>query len=604
MVVSRIGEFKSVNTMEDVLLSNISILHELTVDLNVNEVLYTLPLLHHLITSHPDTAEILIRKGVNVEALTDRHVSLLNIACSVGSIQIVRILLEFCPELAQQPSIDGVSPIHWLFMFDDSEIPSIAKLLVDNGAGFLAHGIVELVDFNLVLSGLPLHWAIMARNTSAVSALIKLGANPNEFYFQMHDYMMYPVHAIDLAVCLHLPEIVQTLIDSGAVIDDRSEYSVSPALHHIGESNDPFRTFLLHGSFYKTAARETIETLLANGSAVDALSFDGITALQYFAGRSTWQLYVIEALLDLEPSVTTGGESFRCPIVFAAIALRHDRVNSAKMKLLVKYAATHLKSEEFEGACTEALSRCTQDGTLGAARAILEVMNSPANQVIEDLELVHLAAKYDQVEMINFLLRLGASPNLDTGRGTPSVYAAAMGKRRALGALLQQGASVKSMPTTDWQRTILHEIVSPMKSAVQSFKTMEFVHERFRDLFVPVVDNYDSSGYTALHLAIIWGNLKNTAMLLELFGASPSNVEHTDISPESLIAVLKQQPPCLYVEQGALVTEEYLSTLGEITDYLCGPHGLERSQITPKTQDLDIFWTRPEPHLWEENDAT
>ena len=594
--------FKDVESIKDLLLAEVESLHELTVTLNIYDRSIVTPLMHHLISSHEEFAEVLLLGGAITEVLNEDEVSLLIIACVAGSSRIVRVLLNLSPQLAFKHSRDGISPLHWLFMFSDLEIPSIAKLLVDHKASFLQNAVVELADFNMVLSGLPLHWAVMTRSIAAARALIELGADVDQPSFALSDHLQYPEYAVDLAVSLHMPEMVQLLIDSGAITHDRPKASVPPALHYIGDATDPFRAWLLHGVACEEAAQQTIKVLVAAGADINARSDDGLTALHHAAHKPNNQTYVIELILRLQPSVATGNDHLRSPLYFASIALQHDRVNHEKLKLILNYCREQLAVEEFNGICKETLRNCTEDGTLCAASEILAALGTDTEIVIEEKQLMHLAAEHDQPEMLRLFLSTGA--NIDTEQeGTPAACAAARGKTAALGFLLSRGASALSLPVSGYGDTILHEIVSPLVSPDQSYNTLKYIYENFRELLIPFVDNYNMFGFTALHEAIIWGNIKNVALLLERFMASSLNVKDTGVSPATLALLLKTSPPLNFSEQGATALLEYRGTIDAIIDYLCETHELEPPDISSDVAGVRQYLATPSQQLWAPGDS-
>ena len=497
---------QTLGSIKDLLLANVAILHKLTVTVQLDQVADKTPLMYYLIRCHEDFAEVLIRKGVNAEAPTKDHMPLITFACAVGSLRIVRVLLTVLPQLDLQPFSNGISPLHWLFMFDDSEIPVVASLLVKHKASFLANGVAELAEFNLVLSGLPLHWAVMPRSAPAVCALLELGADVNQFSFALLDYLQYPEYAVDLAVCLHMSEMVSLLIKRGAVIHDRPKNSVPPALHYLGDAIDPFRIWLLHGKSYRDAAEQTVQTLLDAGLTIDTRSSDCLTPLQHLVARPNYQTYVIETILNRSPSVTALNDPLRSPIYLASTALQHDRVNSQTFKLILDYCQAQLDGDEFSNACRETLRNCTQDGTLAVAVEILKSLGKDSKTVIESEQLLHLAAEHDQIDMIELFLNEGVDIDRDE-KGTPAACAAAKGKKAALKLLLSREATILSMPARHFGDTLLHEAVGPMMSSPLSSSTLAFLCENFRELLIPVVNNFNSFGFTALHEAIVWGNI-------------------------------------------------------------------------------------------------
>ena len=108
--------------------------------------------------------------------------------------------------------------------------------------------------------------------------------------------------------------------------------------------------------------------------------------------------------------------------------------------------------------------------------------------------------------MIELFLEMGADIDLDAG-GTPAAAAASYGKRRALGTLLSHGASVFSLPSNSSSTSLLHEIVANTNSPHESFQTLNYVCDKFKDLLLPIVDRYDDRGMTALHEAIVFATV-------------------------------------------------------------------------------------------------
>jgi ankyrin repeat protein len=62
-------------------------------------------------------------------------------------------------------------------------------------------------------------------------------------------------------------------------------------------------------------------------------------------------------------------------------------------------------------------------------------------------EAVAWAARSDQADAIDALVRLGADPDRDVYRGTPLAWAAALGRARAVGRLLAVGADPSGRST-------------------------------------------------------------------------------------------------------------------------------------------------------------
>lgn len=558
------------------------------------------PLMHHLIATNEPLTEHLLRTGVDGSVLNDNNVSLLNTACALGSVRMVHTLLELFPSLANQPTKDGVGPLHWLFMFEDDEIFQIAKTLVEHKATLLSVGVMEFADLNLIFSGLPLHWAVMARNPSAVRALVKLGGQ-NIPWTPWIPCFAYPLYAVDLAVCLLMPEIVELLIKFGAAIGPRPETSGIPSLHFIGDTVDCFRLWLYHGRSLKEATCATIDILLEHGADINGTSDDGCTALEWVVGRTTCLTEVMESLLQYNPRFSSENSQSKNPIYLASVALKHDQLNSSKMRLLLDYASKMIEPQELVTSCVESLRRCAIHGSVEAAKELFSVIWPHNKEIINEGELLHLAAENDQAEMIELFLEMGADIDLDTG-GTPTAAAASYGKRRALGTLLSHGASVFSLPSKYSSTSLLHEIVANTNSPHESFQTLNYVCDNFKDLLLPIVDRYDDRGMTALHEAIVWGHLRNAALLLEKLNASALCIRNTDISPTTLAVLAKDNPPWYLAQQGEEGIKRYYRSMFDILRYLTETWNLAAPDTNLVAHEITKYWTTPTKSLWRAED--
>ncbi|KAL9617047.1 MAG: hypothetical protein Q9160_008120 [Pyrenula sp. 1 TL-2023] len=571
-------------------------LHEIWINVDMVQDEPPKLLLHHLIIAHEELAESVLSRGANAYLVTAKGITLLHIACACGSLRITKLLLELAPELAQNCSKDGVSPLHWLFMFEQSDIPHIAETLVRHGASTERVGVAFLPEFHLVLSGPPLHWAIMTRNLSAVRSLVELGVDVNIESPMPRDCLQYSGFAIDVATCMLLPEIVEFLISVGAEINERPGSDGMLPFHRIGDTVDPFRLWLYHGPLLKDSTQETINILLRNGANIDGfLDAGDLSPLEWIVARVTCFTSVLEQFLHSNP---------QCPdrLVFAAaIALQHDPLNTYKIELLLGYCSWNLSEETFIADCNAALEKCTKDGTVGAISKILPSLKEPAKDVVNANELVHLAASYDHVEMLRFFADQGADLNLDIG-GTPAATAACYSKINALRFLLLHGSTVLSLPSEASSNTLLHEIVSNTTSEYESEKTLEFICQEFLHKFLSVVDSYEDNGFTALHLSIIWGTEKNVARLLEDLKAKPLSVKNTEITPTSLAALAIEHPPWLILQQGDSGARSYQRKIRNILRYLIDTVKIEMPRFVDDHQKVSKYWTTRSESQWRKED--
>ncbi|KAF8539971.1 ankyrin repeat-containing domain protein [Trichophaea hybrida] len=220
----------------------------------------------------------------------------LYVACRSGHFKIACKLLD----KGANPSLAcefGVTPLHWLSAFSDDQIPTIARLLVDNGADLEArttkgkayqHDAQEM-GFGME-EGTPLLWAVISHNHSAAKALVELGADPWDevgaalptFNSGGTEFHYSPIH---FAARMHMHQMLKILLyttEGHAILLGgnnplNSNYrrmaagpastSILPltwAATYAGEGT--FCRLLLHGEKAEDACKETIHFLLAAGA--------------------------------------------------------------------------------------------------------------------------------------------------------------------------------------------------------------------------------------------------------------------------------------------------------------------------------------------------
>ncbi|KAI9762166.1 MAG: Rho GTPase [Geoglossum simile] len=207
--------------------------------------------------------------GRNLDRMKYLHswVMTLRAACSTGHSGVVELLLAKSDALQKiNPSRElesKASPLHFLCVFKDSEIPSIAQALIHWGVD--PNHIAQESESKRVcfasITGTPLHVAIRSRCISAVSELLLLGARPFiSPSFKTH----VGLSAAQLAVSLHLPEIVQMIFNSSPDTASKQAWELLGSLyvHEVGGKGQ-FGNWMLHGRYGKKALGETIEILLS-----------------------------------------------------------------------------------------------------------------------------------------------------------------------------------------------------------------------------------------------------------------------------------------------------------------------------------------------------
>ncbi|KAH7069402.1 hypothetical protein FB567DRAFT_554950 [Paraphoma chrysanthemicola] len=567
-----------------------SLLPELEVELEVDGKLRRRPLLHHLTSIDPELVNELLQRGVDGSVLSANNESLLHVACEHGSLKLAQTLLNLYPHLARKNTVDGLSPLHWLFMFEDSDIPTAAQAL---GSLAIVHNMISvrfLRGLNLVFSGPPLHWAIMAQNYAAVKAILKLGVDVNKMTYMPPDCLNYPPYAVDVAAALLMPKMIRLLQEHGAqLLHDDQE---AAAFNHIGDTLDPFRLWLYHGTNVDMMAQETVKVLL-DSSPKPAVSTLEAADISNLISRTSCHTSVLRHFLQLRPSVSTQ------TLVFAALSYQHDSVNGQEMEIILDYCARSMDEEEFRNGCHEALAICAEDGTVGAAKVILEHLGSDAKAAIDDQGLVHKAAAYDHDDMIELLLAKGGNINLNLD-GTPATTAAFSCNRKALKYLLSHGASVV-VAGSEERYNVLHDIVSSRNPAYESEPMLKMICEQFTELGKQIVNDYDWRGFTALHKAIICGNLKNVGRLIVDLHAKPLGVRGKNICPIGLVQLCRTYPPWVITQQGERASSTYQTCMNSISEYLQHTIGLTPPTCVVPDDDIMRAWRTPEESQWPQS---
>jgi ankyrin repeat protein len=131
----------------------------------------------HLATANnnPDILQSLLDHGANINARTPSGITALHIASIMGNVDILRLLVQRGADASINDS-KNISPIHWLVLFPNSDIDEAAELLVHarvNIRSYVENFEFYLDDLGLALRAGPLHWAVMCRNHSAISALLR-----------------------------------------------------------------------------------------------------------------------------------------------------------------------------------------------------------------------------------------------------------------------------------------------------------------------------------------------------------------------------------------------------------------------------------------------
>jgi ankyrin repeat protein len=177
-----------------------------------------------LVTPHGVSS--LLESGVNIDSLDHWQDSALMKCCMAGHLASLRALIMHGADASITNSSNGLSPLHWLFMFDDNDIPEVISLLIHGGGNPKSPSVTLAVKaFHFPFgwpSGTPLHWAVFARSEVAVRALLDHGANIFEVDAVGQDSLAIAMKMLDT-------NLVRVLLGYG----ERSS------------QNDPLRSFIV-----------------------------------------------------------------------------------------------------------------------------------------------------------------------------------------------------------------------------------------------------------------------------------------------------------------------------------------------------------------------
>lgn len=210
-----------------------------------------------------DFVELLLEKGASLDSRDPNGRTALHFACMGGHLELVHL---FVGKLGADTTIQdsyGCIPLHWLIMFSDAEIEEMGGLLANPRNIDATSSRYDLPTHNLALTGSPLHWAVVSRNREATRTLLHFGADINLLYGNRT--------ALDLAVELHLYEIVELLLSQNASFESGSGFGRSSS-HLIAGNTSIYHRQLIHGWHHdcQHAVASTVQVLKKYGCNIDS----------------------------------------------------------------------------------------------------------------------------------------------------------------------------------------------------------------------------------------------------------------------------------------------------------------------------------------------
>ena len=155
-----------------------------------------------------------------LDTFNSNHETPLFCACRSGHFKIFQLLTERGAKLDEQNN-EGETCLHWLSAFDKEHIHAVAKNFVDRNKALLwsvckRNNTCYPHINNGLIEGTPLHRAVARKNAVAAKALLDAGADPLHGSGPIRHYFNYgpsKTSPLIMAVMMHYREVVQMMLD-------------------------------------------------------------------------------------------------------------------------------------------------------------------------------------------------------------------------------------------------------------------------------------------------------------------------------------------------------------------------------------------------------
>ncbi|CAL8070273.1 unnamed protein product [Orchesella dallaii] len=212
-------------------------------------------------------------------------------------------------------------------------------------------------------------------------------------------------------------------------------------------------------------------------------------------------------------SVTAQAEISPAPVNSSAAANIHHNPSQAVELCLRSGAKISTQQHDLS---TPIHLACSQ-GAIEIVKLMFQLQPEEKDTCLKSCDLqrmtpLHCASMFDHNELVEFLVKQGASVNvLDKERRSPLHLAAFRNGWRTMKTLIRLGANI-SLKDND-NRNVLHAAV------IHGGDLDKILDEESCSEFIPILEEKDKNGFTALHYAVKQGHIKNAMKLITL-GAS------------------------------------------------------------------------------------
>uniref|UniRef100_A0A8C6VYM5 Ankyrin 3 n=1 Tax=Nothobranchius furzeri TaxID=105023 RepID=A0A8C6VYM5_NOTFU len=428
-------------------------------------------------SGHEQVVEMLLNRGAPILSKTKNGLSPLHMATQGDHLNCVQLLLH------HEVPVDDVTNDYLTALHVAAHCGhyKVAKVILDKKAnpnakalnGFTPlhiackknrHKVMELLLKHgasiqaVTESGLtPIHVAAFMGHENIVHQLINHGASPNTSNVRGET-------ALHMAARAGQSDVVQYLVQNGARVDAKAKDDQTPL--HISS---------------RLGKHDIVQQLLANGACPDAMTNSGYTPLHLAAREGHRD--IAAALLDRGACLGATTKKGFNPLHVAA---KYGKIEVANL-LLQKNA---LPDAAGKSGLTPLHVAAHYDNQK-VALLLLKQGASPHASAKNGYTPLHIAAKKNQMEITTTLLEYGASTSAVTRQGiTPLHLAAQEGNVDIVTLLLARDAPV------NMGNKVKHPCGKPA----------------FATSFSP---NANRLGYTPLHVACHYGNVKMVNFLLK-----------------------------------------------------------------------------------------
>jgi ankyrin repeat protein len=458
--------------------------------------------------------------------------SALTRACQRGDAEVALKLCHYCKAFVPKP--DEPNPLHWLIMVDEESLEQLGSALASCSLGRAGQchayidstpdagrGIFFHPEHCLELFGTPMHWAVATRNLRLVHMLKELGADINvrwsgnpRFSTDVRRPGLPALSPLDLAVALHLPEIVSGLLNLGAEWSGGLYGEIHSAFDCIGLAFAPLSRFVIHGKGARQAVKDTIKVLLEHGYDINETDSSGYEPIMIALLDLNCEIYILEELMAagarLDRSTTDHQSN-------AAILIAQNsatcRLKTAALELISSHV-TNINALDTYG--RNALHYAAIGGSEAMIDALSNVDTLDVNALTQTGQTaLHLASIFGHVEAVSSLTASGANKEVGDSTGMTSLQLAALYRKPEVAdVLIKAGAEIfLASKQGSKQGSVLHFSTAHASSGDTILKRLLETHTVLQTK--EVINATDSTGWTAMHKAAYFGDFDAVHALLD-----------------------------------------------------------------------------------------